>query len=242
MSAIWAIVPARAGSKGIPNKNVRELGGHPLLAWSVRAGVKTPNIERVIISTDSAAYAEIGTSYGAEAPFLRPTELATDAATDITFMQHAIAWFLAKEGRVADYFVHLRPTTPLRDVVVLERAVEVLLASNTATALRSVHEMSETAYKCFERNEAGILQRIAGGGSVVDPANDVRQSFPKTYFANGYVDVVRTSLICEKGLLHGNSVQGFVTPTVTEVNTNEDLEYITFQLQRRPEIARALFL
>jgi CMP-N,N'-diacetyllegionaminic acid synthase len=240
MSRVWAIVPARSGSKGVPDKNILVLGQHPLLAWSVRAGLKARNIERVIVSTDSPAYADIARCYGAEVPFLRPSEIATDAAADITFMQHAIEWFLAHEGQVADYFVHLRPTTPLRDVSVIEKAVETLLSLDALTAVRSVHKMSETAYKSFECDESGILVGICGG-SHLDAANAVRQAFPPTYHANGYVDVVRSSLIREKGVMHGNRVHGFVTAVTTEIYTMDDFEHIVFQLQRRPEISKALF-
>lgn len=240
MTEVWAIVPARAGSKGVPDKNIRDLAGHPLLAWSVRAGVQAANVSRVILSTDSEAYAEIGRSYGAEAPFLRPSEFAGDASADLAFMIHAVEWFAVNEGSTPDLWVHLRPTTPLRDVTVVEAAVARMKVDAAATALRSVHEMSESAYKAFELDE-GLLRQVGSGSRALDGANAARQSFPKTFYANGYVDVVRTRLIREQGLLHGDAVTGFVTPAASEVDTADDLAYIEYQAARRVEFAQRLF-
>ena len=115
MSYVVALVPARAGSKGVPNKNIRSLAGHPLLAYSVRAGVKAGNIDRVIVSTDSAEYADIAKRYGGEAPFLRPAPLAGDRSSDYEFIAHALDWMQQNEKRLPDLIVHLRPTTPLRE-------------------------------------------------------------------------------------------------------------------------------
>lgn len=239
MTAVWAIIPARAGSKGVPGKNIARLAGHPLLAWSVRAAVKAPSISRVVLSTDNDAYAEIGRQYGAEAPFLRPAELAEDASPDLSFMQHAIQWFLENEGSAPDLWVHLRPTTPLRRAAVVDSAVEAFKDSG-ATALRSVHEMSESAYKAFEI-EDGCLKQVGSGARALDAANAARQSFPATYYANGYVDVVRTRLVLDQGLLHGDRVAAFATEAVQEVDTVDDLAYLKWDAERRPEIGRALF-
>jgi len=240
MSEVWAIVPARAGSKGVPDKNIRNLAGHPLLAWSVRAGLKAGNISRVFISTDSERYAEIAKAYGAEAPFLRPSDLASDVSPDFGFMEHAVNWFLAHEGTVADYFVHLRPTTPLREAAVVAAGVDAMRAAESATALRSVHEMAESAYKTFEICD-GALKQVGGTGGALDAANAARQGYPKTYAANGYVDVVRTQLIRQRRLLHGERVAGFVTPAVVEVDVPDDFDHLEYQVARRGDLVRALF-
>lgn len=240
MGEVWAIVPARAGSKGVLDKNIKPLAGHPLLGWSVRAGLLARNIDRVVISTDSPIYADIARSYGGEAPFLRPSDLASDSSPDFGFMSHAIEWFLAHEGRAPDYWVHLRPTTPLREVSVIERAVETFRASGQSTALRSVHQMPESAYKCLEIAD-GLLKQVGTGNMALDAANAARQSFPQTYAANGYVDILRTQLVRERRLLHGDRVQAHVTPVVTEVDAVEDFAYLEYQAARRPDVARALF-
>jgi N-acylneuraminate cytidylyltransferase len=241
VTSVWAIVPARAGSKGLPDKNILCLSGHPLIGWSVRAGVLSQRIERVIVSTDSERYAEIARSYGAETPFLRPVEFATDLSPDLGFMQHAISWFLKNEGVAPDLWVHLRPTTPMRKVALIDEAVDVAIADAEATALRSVHLMPESAYKAFEVRE-GRLSQVGSGSTALDAANNARQAFPATYYANGYVDVVRTSLIRERGIMHGDRVRAFVTSLTEEVDCPEDFDYLEFLSTKRPEIAAALFV
>jgi len=110
-----ALIPARSGSKSLPHKNVREFAGKPLLAHSIDHALAARTIGRVIVSTDSEHYAAIAREYGAETPFLRPAELATDHATDLVVFQHALAWLREHEDWEPDIVVHLRPTYPRRD-------------------------------------------------------------------------------------------------------------------------------
>ena len=119
------IIPARSGSKGLPDKNIRLLGGQPLLAYSI-AVAKLAGSKRVLVSTDSEEYAEIAGVYGAEVPFIRPKELSDDKSTDYEFMHHAMTWITQKEEKLVEYWVHLRPTTPLRTPNILREAMECI--------------------------------------------------------------------------------------------------------------------
>ncbi len=240
MASVVALIPARAGSKGVLNKNVRPLGGYPLLAWSIAACRKSATIDRVIVSTDSPDYTALARKLGAEAPFLRPPEISGDCATDYDFIVHALDW-LAARGEEPDYMVHIRPTTPLRDPQLIDAAVRAFMSSPQATALRSVHEMPESAYKTFEIVPDGHMKRVGCDSTALDVANYARQQFPVTYQANGYVDVLSTSFIRRAGLIHGDKVMPFVTPSVVEIDTEDDLAYLEFQLARAPEITRQLF-
>lgn len=241
MARVVALIPARAGSKGVPNKNIRLLGGHPLLAWSVAACLKSAAIERVVVSTDSPDYAALAQRFGAEAPFLRPAAISGDRATDRDFIVHALDW-LAVGGEEPEYIVHIRPTTPLRDPRLIDAAVRAFMSESNATALRSVHEMPESAYKTFEIAPGGQLKRVGCDSTVLDTANDARQQFPNTYQANGYVDVLSTSFIRKSGLIHGDHVMPFVTSPVVEVDTEEDFSHLEFQLARAPDLAHQLFV
>jgi N-acylneuraminate cytidylyltransferase len=240
LSKTVALIPARAGSKGVPNKNVRTLGGYSLLAWSVAACLKSTSVERTIVSTDSSEYAELARRQGAEAPFLRPAAISGDRSTDYEFIAHALDW-LRDNGDEPALVVHIRPTTPLRDPGLIDAAVRAFAGSTDATALRSVHEMAESAYKTFEIAAGGHLKRLGADSTALDAANNARQQFPATYQANGYVDVLSSAFIRRSGLIHGDRVLPFVTPMVTEVDTLEDFDYLEFQLARAPEIARRLF-
>lgn len=240
MVKVVALIPARAGSKGVPNKNIKPLGGHTLLAWSIAACLRSVAIDRVIVSTDSAEYASLARQLGAEAPFLRPEAISGDRSTDYDFIAHALDWLAAESGE-PEYIVHIRPTTPLRDPEVIDEAVKAFIAAPKATALRSVHEMSESAYKTFEMAEGGQLKRLGAENTELDAANNARQQFPNTYQANGYVDVLSSAFIRKSCLIHGNHVLPFITPSVVEVDTLDDFEYLEFQITRMPSVSQKLF-
>ena len=237
---IVAIIPARGGSKGVPDKNIRLLEGKPLIAYSIAAADKSKLINRTIVSTDSKLYSNLAKKYGAEVPFLRPVELAQDSSTDYDFVKHLLDWLEDNEGSVPDILIHLRPTTPLRDPEIIDNAIEILINNIEATSLRSAHEMPETAYKQFEL-ENGYYKTIFSGLFELDNANQSRQSYPKTYSPNGYVDVLRTSFILDNNLLHGNRVMGFVTNVTTEIDTIEDFEFIEWQINKNDDLLNKPF-
>ncbi|MDG1156228.1 MAG: acylneuraminate cytidylyltransferase family protein [Litorivicinaceae bacterium] len=239
LGLVYAIIPARSGSKGVPDKNIRVLGNFPLISYSIKAALKAKSISRVIVSTDSKRYSDIACSYGAETPFLRPRKISGDRSTDNEFFEHAIDWFNQNEGVVPEYFVHLRPTTPLRSPRVIDDAVECFLASSN-TALRSAHLMPESAYKAFEIRE-NMLIRLCGAGTNLDASNLGRQMYPETYKANGYVDVVRTELILKNRKIHGDNVLAFITNQSYEIDEASDIEYLEFLLTKNQITVKELF-
>ena len=115
MKSSIAIIPARSGSKSILDKNIVKLAGFPLIAFSIAAAKLSRGVSRVIVSTDSEEYAEISRQFGADVPFIRPSDISGDNASDIDFMVHAMNWFDENEPLTPEYWIHLRPTTPLRD-------------------------------------------------------------------------------------------------------------------------------
>jgi len=240
MTKVVALIPARAGSKGVVDKNVRLLGGFPLLNWTIQACLKAKEIDRVIVSTDSIDYADLAIEAGAEVPFLRPREISMDDSTDYEFISHAINW-MNENGDEPSLIAHMRPTTPYRDPIFISEAVRLFANSSGATALRSVHEMSESAYKTFEINDDNQLKCVGSNSTQVDSANNARQSFPKTYQANGYVDVLSVPFIMEEHKIHGDNVLPLVTPYVTEVDTEEDFSYLEYQLEKNTDICKKLF-
>jgi CMP-N-acetylneuraminic acid synthetase len=228
---------ARSGSKGVPDKNIKNIGGHSLLDWSIKTSLKAQTISQVYLSTDSEEYANIGKECGALVPSLRPKELASDSANDLDVIKH----FLSVIDEKSDALVHIRPTTPLRDPSILDKAIEMFFSKkDELTSLRSVHEMSESAYKSFEVNDKGFLSTI---GSIEngDKANLPRQAFPKTYTANGYVDVLDPNYILRENKLHGDKILAFQTPVVTEVDSFEDLEYLEWQITKQPLLLKTVF-
>ena len=240
MPSIFALIPARSGSKGVPHKNIKPLGNHPLIEWSIAACKTAASINRIIVSTDSEEYAQISRKMGAEVPFLRPAEISGDRSTDYDFIKHALDW-LSHNGGEPDYIVHIRPTTPFRDPALIDKAVAAFINHPSATALRSVHPMSESAYKTFEIAPGGQLKQVASESTELDTANNARQEFPMTYIANGYVDVLSTAFIRKMQLIHGNYVFPFITPVVNEVDTEKDFSKLEIELQHQPELNNRLF-
>ena len=240
MSYTLAIIPARSGSKGVPDKNIKDLGGIPLIGYSITASLQSNSIDRTIVSTDSEEYARIAREFGAEVPFLRPKDIAGDGSSDYLFVKHALDWLKKKEHCLPAYIVHLRPTTPFREKKYIDDAISIIKEAEKATALRSVHRMPESAYKMFEI-ENGILKCICSGTTSLDKANDARQIFPVTYQPNGYVDVLKTGFILENQCIHGDNVIGYNTPLVTEVDTIEDFELLEYEIHQKPNIKDKLF-
>ncbi|MDA3026511.1 MAG: acylneuraminate cytidylyltransferase family protein [Actinomycetota bacterium] len=234
---VFALVTARSGSKGVPDKNIKHIGGHTLLEWSIKSSLRTQSVTQVYLSTDSEDYANIGKECGAIIPFLRPKELASDTANDLDVIKH----FLSAIDVKPDALIHVRPTTPLRDPLILDKAIDMFfIKKGELTSLRSIHEMSESAYKSFEVNEKGFLTTI-GSIESGDKANLPRQAFPKTYVANGYVDVLDPNYILKRNKLHGDKILAFQTPVVTEVDSIEDLEYLEWQITKQPQLLKTVF-
>jgi N-acylneuraminate cytidylyltransferase len=240
MTNVVAVIPARSGSKSVVDKNIKLLGGHPVIAYSIVAAKLANGIDRVIVSTDSVEYASIARKYGAEVPFLRPPEISGDNSTDYEWIKHLLDWMQNKENFLPSYLVHLRPTTPLREINYIDMAIDLIKKTKYATALRSVHEMSESAYKTFEI-EGDYLKSVGSNSFALDASNDPRQSFNKTYQANGYVDVIKTEYVIENNKLHGDRVIAFVTPRVVEVDTPDDFDYLEYQMAKNPVIVKKLF-
>ena len=236
---VVALIPARSGSKGVPNKNIKLLAGYPLIAYSIKAALKSKLIDRVIVSTDSEEYASIAREYGAEVPFLRPSELSGDKATDAQFFKHAVDWFKENEEVVPEYFAHIRPTTPLRNPQIIDEVLNSFMGSNF-TALRSVHKMSESSYKSFEI-ENDKLKCLCGGGFDIESANLDRQAYPSTYDANGYIDVVRSEMVIQENLIHGDRVQAYVTDVSYEIDELSDIDFLEYLITKSPELVKRLF-
>ena len=236
---IIALIPARSGSKGVPNKNIMLFNGLPLLAYSIVVAKKSKLIDRVIVSTDSQEYAEIAIKYGAEVPFLRPKELAGDYSTDQEFISHAIDWFEKNELFVPKYIAHLRPTTPLRDYKIVDEALREFIDSQFS-ALRSCHHMTDSSYKSFEIEDSK-LKRICNGGFDIDKSNNSRQSYPKTFEANGYIDVIRSDTVQNLGILHGNNVKAFITERAYEIDDRLDVEIINYFIEAKAELIKSMF-
>lgn len=227
--SVWAIIPARSGSKGVKNKNICKVNGYPLIAYSIAAAKVSSHIERVIVSTDSEDYRKIANKYGAETPFLRPGNISGDRSTDFEFIEHAITWFYNNESLLPEFWVHLRCTTPLRKVEDINEAIEKMKKDSHADSLRSAHTEKFTPYKWLIDQGTGYFTTLMG--NTLDEANNPRQTYPSVYIPDGYVDILRTEFIVRNNLIHGEKMIAFHSPAVVDLDNPSDLETIKVQSQ-----------
>ena len=213
------IIPARGGSKGVPRKNIRLLGGLPLIAYPILEAQKCKNISTVYVSTDNFEIAGIAKEYGAEI-IERPAEYATDESLDIDVMKHSVT-HLNDFGDI----VHLRATTPKISSHFLDKAIEYFLDNPLCTSLRSAHECPETAYKYFQKNGT-YWQGLFDDQLEGEYYNQPRQSLPSTYHPNGYIDILKPSWFMNNDSLHGNKILAFETPYTHEVDTIDDFKIL----------------
>ena len=228
-----AIIPARSGSKGVPEKNIKLIGGIPLFAYSIIIAKMTPSVDRIIVSTDSEDYAKIARKFGAETPFLRPAEISGDKSTDFELFSHSLNWFKQNENYTPEHILHLRPTTPLREPFVMENAIKLFLKNNEkASSLRSGHLAPESPFKWFLRDTNNYYIGLKEG-LTPEKINKPRQSFPSVYVPNGYIDILKSSTILKTETLHGDNMLVFESPFCVEIDTIDDFKYLEYQIENQ---------
>lgn len=220
--ACLALIPARGGSKSVPKKNIRLFKGHPMIGYSIAAARLSRSIDRIIVSTDSEEIADAARFYGAEVPFLRPSEYAQDASPDIDFVKHAIQWLEDNEGRIPEYIVHIRVTSPIRDFRIIDEGISIIKQDPKASSLRSGHICAHSPYKWFQFAETGYMKPLMSG-MTCDEANMARQGFPQVLVPNSYVDVLKANFVIENDLMYGDRMIGFVTDEIPDIDTEADL-------------------
>ncbi|MCJ7824911.1 MAG: acylneuraminate cytidylyltransferase, partial [Anaerolineales bacterium] len=202
---ILTIIPARGGSKTVPRKNIQPLAGHPLIAYSIAAGLQAQRACRVIVSTDDEEIAEISRAYGAEVPFLRPTSLAGDETVDLPVFKHTLEWLAEKESYHPEIVVQLRPTSPLRPPDCVDSALDIILENPKAHSVRGVIPSGQNPYKMWKIDPQGRLLPLIAG-EFEEPYNMPRQQLPQSYWQTGHIDVIRASTILEKESMSGDNI------------------------------------
>jgi CMP-N,N'-diacetyllegionaminic acid synthase len=225
---IIAIIPARGGSKGIPQKNIIDLGGLPLLAWSIRVARAAKVLDEVYVSTDDDEIAKIAKEYGARVPFLRPKELATDKATTVDAISHFILK-LKMENNCPDIVVLLQPTQPFRSVETIIKAIEAYKL--TGSGVVSVSRVAEhpVLMRYFDKSTSVLTRLLGNVNSTVR-----RQDFSDVYRVNGAVYVNSVEDYLQKKSLNDNPI-GVITTELegVDIDTLDDLDYARFLIQHK---------
>lgn len=222
-----AIIPARGGSKGLPGKNVRPLNGKPLIAYAIEEALKAKHIDRVIISTDDEEIAHVAVEYGAELPFMRPAELASDTAMAVDNYIYTIGRLEEESGKPIDAFVVLQPTSPLRIAEDIDGAIELFEQKGADSVISYCQEAHPVTWHKY-LDEEGRFENI------FDANIKNRQENRTSYYPNGAVYVFRTSMIRDRKYYTDKSY-AYVMPRTRSVDIDfiEDFEYAEFLLKRR---------
>ena len=202
-----AVIPARAGSKGITRKNTRVVAGKPLIAWTIEAAIGSRFVDRIIVSTDDDQIAEIAVRFGAERPFERPHHLAQDDSPLADTIRHAARWLERHGERRPTHIVTLPPVSPLITPADIEGAVQFAVQSG-APAVASVHPLDHHPYQARRMSKAGVLESFMR----VDLESIRRQEYPPAYSLNGAIYVNRSESIVQDRTLLPIGVRGFVVP------------------------------
>lgn len=222
MIEILAIIPARSGSKSVIDKNIREIDGKPMIAYSIEHAKSSKLINRVIVSTDSEEYAAIAREYGAETPFIRPAEYAQDTSLDLEVFEHALSFLKKEEGYVPDMVVQLRPTYPIRKVKDIDNMITQMLEDKTIDSMRCVAPAKEVAYKMWHKDDTGRLTPIMN--DIEECYNMPRQELPKVYYQNACIDVIRTTTITKMHSMSGKKIMGYEMEENFDIDTEEEFK------------------
>ncbi|MDK2901694.1 MAG: CMP-N,N-diacetyllegionaminic acid synthase [Thermosediminibacterales bacterium] len=214
-----AIIPARSGSEGIKDKNIKELNGKPMIAYTIEAAIKSYIFDDIVVSTDSEKYAQISRKYGARVPFLRPDNLATDDASSKDVIEHVLKRLL-KEGKKFDYFALLQPTSPLRNKNDIIEAVDLLFLKN-ANAVISVCETDHsplwTNTLCENLQIDNFIKK--------EVRNSRRQDLPKYYRLNGAIYIAQTDYFLKYKDWFKEKSYAYIMPKERSIDVDNILDF-----------------
>ncbi len=208
-SRVLAVIPARGGSKGVPRKNIRLVGGKPLIAWTIQCALAVRRLfHRIIVSTDAPETAEIARQYGAEVPFMRPADLATDKSPTLPVLQHATRFVEEADGVTLEWVMLLQPTAPLKQPGDLEAALD-LAREGGCDSVISVVRVFVVHPVLMKRIEDGVLKPFC----VEEKEGTRRQDYdPPAYMRNGAIYLTRREVLMEQGSIWGRVIRPYVMP------------------------------
>jgi N,N'-diacetyl-8-epilegionaminate cytidylyltransferase len=218
---VLALICARGGSKGVPRKNIRPLGGIPLIAWSIKAARACELIDRIVVSTEDVEIAEVGRRFGAEIPFMRPAELAQDDSPEWLVWGQALETLYALNGYRPDYLVNLSPTSPFRSVADIRRSLE-MIQTGQAEIIISVKEAARSPYfnmvelddRCFAHLSKVTMPRITR-----------RQAAPPVYDMTTVVYACRAEFVLQASHIFDGRIQALLVPEIRALDIDTELDF-----------------
>jgi len=227
---LLAVIPAKSGSRGIPNKNATLIAGKPLIQWTIECALAAPSVDRVLVTTDSPELADLAVRNGADAPFLRPPELARDDTPGIDPVIHVIKWLRKHESLFPEYVVALQPTSPLREPEDIEGVLKLALEKD-ADAVVSVVTVNQHPLWMKTIDPDGLMRNFM-------PEKEMpfrRQDLPDLYTLNGAIYLGRAEVVLTAGGWYTERTYGYVMPPEKsiDVDTPWDLNLADLLLRKR---------
>jgi len=219
-----ALIPARAGSKRVPDKNIRLLAGHPLIAYTISAALQSEVFSAVLVSTDSQLYADIANYYGAEVPYLRPPDLAGDLSPDIEWLEYTLSR-LRQDGREYDCFSILRPTSPFRLPTTIQRAWRTFLEAEGVDSLRAVEKCKQHPGKMWVVRDNRMVPLLPLTPPEQPWHSSQYQSLPEVYAQNASLEIAWTRVVFEERTIAGNVLMPFFTEGYEGLDLNSDYDW-----------------
>jgi CMP-N,N'-diacetyllegionaminic acid synthase len=221
---IVGLIPARSGSKRVPEKNIRPLIGHPLMAYSIAAALQSEIFSDVIVSTDSGQYADIARYYGAEVPFLRPPELAGDVSPDIEWVEYTLKK-LQKKSREYNCFCILRPTSPFRLPETIQRAWFLFLKEDGVDSLRAVEKCQQHPGKMWVVRGNRMIPLLPLSPAEQPWHSSQYQSLPEVYVQNASLEIAWSRVVFEEKTIAGNVLMPFFTENYEGFDVNNPYDW-----------------
>lgn len=235
---ILALILARGGSKRIPRKNIKELGGHPLIYYTIDVAKKSKYINRIIVSTEDEEIAAIAKKNGAEVPFYRPKEISKSDSTELDALEHALKWLRENESYVPDLIVKLFPTSPFRTSISIDKAIELMLANPDADSVRSVRLCKEHPYKMWIVEGDRLRPFVPWNKKPKDAHTMAYHLLPEVYVNNASIDVTKPKTIFEKKSVTGTEILPFVMDEIESIDINDQTDFILVEELIRRKIVR----
>jgi N-acylneuraminate cytidylyltransferase len=219
-----ALIPARSGSKRVPDKNIRPLAGHPLIAYSIAAALQSGVFKAVIVSTDSEHYAEIARYYGAEIPFMRPAEYSGDTSPDIEWVEYTLKR-LAAEGRGYDCFSILRPTSPFRLPETIRRAWAEFCAETGVDSLRAVEKCSQHPAKMWVVRGRRMMPLLPIGPADQPWHSSQYPALPEVFVQNASLEIAWSRVALSERTIAGTVLMPFFTRGAEGFDVNKPYDW-----------------
>ena len=216
---ILAIILARGGSKRIVNKNIKELNGKPLIAYTIEEAQKSKYLDRLILSTDDEEIIRVAKQFGAEIAFLRPKELATDTTTSEDAMVHAINWLSNNEGYNSDYVMLLQPTSPLRKAEDIDNAFEKLIKEK-GDSIISLCKVDKHPYGMMKIENGKAIPYISNRKKY-----NRKQDLPNLYYINGAIYITKTNLFLKTKLLLAGKLIPYIMPKERSIDIDDIFDW-----------------